>query len=138
MAHIDTVILGLTSCLAHNCAACPYDRNGKCEGTELLRDAVENLHLRQSFVLTPEELLLSDFVYLEHSPDVIIEHHVEPCAVIGLDHNNQSMILSLKDGGHFTYDFAFDLKAYNIKWRCWRTMPTPWQMRNTEWIRTED
>ena len=135
MAHVDTVIVGLESCLKKDCDSCPYEKNGGCDGTAILKDAIEHLEASKSELLFPEDLLGCDFAYVEYTPDMLMKNHIEPCVVRGLKLKEKKIVLSLKDGDHFTYDIDFDAKKYNIKWRCWRTRPTPWQQAMNPWLK---
>ena len=133
MAHVNTVINGLESCIKMDCKNCPYG-SYVCHGEEMLHDALSIVKASNNHVLSLDEIRQSDFVYLEFNPEkTIADHYLEACGV-GDTWIKRSVCLLLKDGNAYSYKQFFNLADYNVYWRCWKSKPTWCEMRSEKWI----
>ncbi len=132
MLNIITVINGLEHCTKDCCSGCPYG-GSQCQSSAFLRDILEALRSLRNRILTLDEIAEADFVYVEFNPrETIVDHLVEPCGV-SQSHKKGFLCLLLMDCGTYSYKQFFNIEDYNIIWRCWRTRPTAWEMKNTKW-----
>lgn len=104
---------------------CGYCHQGGEEVEEAFAMAIEALKAQEPRVMTLEEALAADYVYLE-----IRLHPNLPCECCILAVESDGDILALKRG----FGGYLDREEYGETWRCWTARPdkatreaTPWQ-----------
>ena len=130
----EKITKGLMACNAYSCKHCPYYENysSKWRGfcmRELHNDILRQLTLEQPHVMEYEEMLDSDFAYLEAWYKDKAPVPVMPVTVDDVDVTLQTKTTATQSHGRLYYSTAM----YGKKWRCWNKMPSEELRKETEW-----
>lgn len=129
---------------------CPYKTTneeqlvmGKCNWSNLFKDARELLQVQQPKILTLEEItnisivnnnayrsVDSNFVWIEEIQGTLLFCYPEYEPDLGYDNKEDSVRVAYMGTDYFKW---FYLRDYNRTWRCWTEKPTDELREITKW-----
>lgn len=134
MPNAGTVLDALDRCDSSHtawCIGCPYAMYKGCYRF-LIHDARTIMLRSVNHVLSVEEIIESDFVYIEYHQNIIVDNSIEACGV-GSRCTEKEINLLLRDGFSFDFSQTFLSKDYNVTWRCWKFKPTDEERKLAPW-----
>ena len=139
MPDVEKVIKGLECCTRdirsqdnNPCNGCPYDVNYQNNDStctlDLKKDALALLKAQEPCLLTWDELIATDHVYIETNKDG--QKYIAPGIVTIV--RDTAVIASVRIGTRLI-DGTIDKDVYGIEYRCWTSRPTDEQREAIQW-----
>ena len=146
MIDMENVIKGLECCTdediygCNSCDGCPYhSQHNTVSCVDLvLKDALELLRAQEPRVMTLEEVRTRKICWVEDEDDGM-DVRVFPAVYCGDGHRANGTIntifLADKEWAIDLNDceWWYDIRDYNVIWRCWTARPTEEQREATPW-----
>ena len=146
MADREKIIKGLECCMvgkghSPTCELCPYATYGDdtCETMdELFADALELLKAQEPRVMTLEEVRTKKICWIEDEDDGMDVREF-PAVYCGDGHRSNgttnTIFFADKEWAIDLNDceWWYDIRDYNVTWRCWTAKPTDEQREAVKW-----